>query len=517
MIRTRPEVMSEKAIVSTSSIQASLTGNKILNDGGNVVDAAIATSAVLAVTQNNLCGLGGDGFALLRIKGEVVSLNSSGKSSKNVNADIYKKLGMDMIPHSGPLAAITVPGLVGLLKELYENYASKDIQELLAPAIKFAHEGFAITHNYSRSLHLTLRGTKDEQFHETFSKDGYAPGVGDIFRQKDLANVFKALSENGFDDFYQGNLADKLEKSFKKSGILIDSDDLHEHKVLKQKPVASEYEGRTVYELPPNSQGATVNFWLNSIKFMDDEKLEPDELLLKSGLIANKFRRRYIGDPEIMNLPDNFLTESFYRKLLEEENLGMNSKGKDGDTTYFTIANTEGDAISMIQSNYTGFGSAVVPEGTGISMQNRGSYFSLDPTSHNYLEPRKRTFHTLCACIIEREKNFEFSLGTMGGDIQPQIHVNMIYNLINRGLGPQESIDLPRMNFPASIYETPDLLLFENGREIKEYMFKMFRRIKETSYLNSAHGHCQIIKQGENGVLQGGADPRGDGFAIPLY
>ncbi|MHB1440467.1 MAG: gamma-glutamyltransferase family protein [Cuniculiplasma sp.] len=514
-VRTRPDIMSRKGIVSTSSIQASMTGIKILNSGGNIADSAIGTSAVLAVTQNNLCGLGGDGFALLRKNNKVISINSSGKSSRNIDADIYEKRGLKSIPYHGSLAAITVPGLVGLWIEL-EKHASFEIRDLLADAIKISREGFPVTHNYAKSIEATLKRTGDKNFIETFSNNGMPPMQGDIFYQEDLANIFQNLSDEGLESFYRGDLADKMVGAFKSSEIVIDSQDLRDHHAIVGRPISSDYEDRTVYELPPNSQGAAVNFNLNALKYMEDERITREEKLIKSQLISNKFRRQYIGDPDRMPLPQNFLDESFFSKIKEEDLNGKSASGKDGDTTYFAIATENGDSISMIQSNYTGFGSACVPTGTGISMQNRGSYFSLDPDHHNFLEPSKRTFHTLCACMIEREGQFEYALGTMGGDIQPQVHVNKIYEMINLGLSPQESIDLPRMSIPANIYEDPDLLVYENGKTLDFDINKYFKKFHQTNYLNSAHGHCQIIKMGENGTLFGGADPRGDGFAMPL-
>lgn len=506
--------MSQKGIVSTSSLQASLAGVKIIERGGNVCDAAIATSAVLSVTQNNLCGLGGDGFALLRNDKGIVSINSSGKSSRNINAEIYEKKGLSKIPYQGKLAAINVPGLVGLWIELYRN-ATMELGELLEPAIALAKNGFPVTHNYAKSIEVTLRHTKDKNFINTFSSSGNHPLVGDIFYQEDLAVMLNRLSEEGLDSFYRGNVADFLVKSFAKSDVVIDVQDMKGHKALVDKPLSTEFEDRTIHELQPNSQGATVNFTLNVLKTMDDEK-NSNWKMMKAMLIGNKFRNHFIGDPERLKLPNNFQSPDFVQRIVEMEESDESKPGREGDTTYFTIALEDGSAISMIQSNYTGFGSTVVPEGTGFSLQNRGSYFSLDPNHHNFLEPNKRTFHTLCAGMIERGNEFEFSIGTMGGDIQPQIHISMINNLILKAFTPQESIDLPRINFIGSIYEKPSQLIFEDPELVTKEMLGIFKDYKFTGQLSSSHGHCQIIKRNENGVLMGGADPRGDGFAIPI-
>jgi Gamma-glutamyltransferase len=512
--RTRPDVMSLRGIVSSSSIQSSLVGAKILESGGNIADAAIATSAVLCITQNNLCGLGGDGFALLKFKGNLSSLNSSGKSSHNISSSIYERKQMKQIPHTGPLAAINVPGLVSLWIELYKK-STMEFRDLIKPAISLARNGFPVTHNYAKSLEVTLKHTTDKNFIETFSRNGSHPLTGDIFYQEDLATVLDEMAEEGPDTFYRGRLSERLVKAFEKSEVCIDSEDMSSHTSILSSPVASEFEDRVVYELPPNSQGSAVNFSLNTMKMMNESGAD-DLTYLRSALYGNTFRRTYIGDPERMPLPENFESEDFIRKVLDSDITNHNEQKPDGDTTYFTISTEDGDAISMIQSNYTGFGSTVVPEGTGISLQNRGSYFSLNPENHNFLEPGKRTFHTLCACMVERENEYEYSIGTMGGDIQPQIHLAMLLNLIRKGMSPQEAIDAPRLNFTGSIYEEPSMLIFENESMITEEMLTLFKDRKYTGRFSSAHGHCQIIKRNENGVIMGGADPRGDGFAIPV-
>ncbi len=506
--------MSSKAVVSSSSIQSSMVGVQILERGGNVADAAIATSAVLCVTQNNLCGLGGDGFALLRNREKITALNSSGKSSHNASRDIYERQGLTNIPHSGSLAAITVPGLVGLWIELFKKSAM-EFKDLLKPAIALARYGYPITHNYAKSIEVTLRHTKERDFIDTFSNNGKHPMAGDIFYQEDLAKTLTEIANEGPETFYRGHLADNLVKAFEKSNVILDSKDMSSHRALETNPVSSEFEGRTVYELPPNSQGSTVNFSLNALN-LTGWRGSDEWIYLEAALAGNKFRRKYIGDPDRMPLPDNFNDDSFVMKVMEDDDRPEGERKPDGDTTYFTIATEDGDSISMIQSNYTGFGSTVVPHETGFSLQNRGSYFTLNPDHHNTLEPEKRTFHTLCACMVERDKEYEFSIGTMGGDIQPQIHLSMLLNLIRKGMSPQESIDSPRLNFNGSIYEAPSSLFFESAELLTKEMLPMFTEKKYSGRFSSAHGHCQIIKRSENGVLIGGADPRGDGFVIPL-
>ncbi len=506
----RPEVYSKKHIVTSSSIFSSLSGNRILNMGGNVADAAISTSAVLCVVQNNLCGLGGDGFILGKINDHMFVINGSGKSSHNASIDYFKNLGFDSIPKQGPMSAINVPGLVRSWIDLWKTYGSMDFKDLLKDAISLAEDGFPVTSSYIQSIRSSIPYSLDKEWIEAYNRGEMNPG--DLFKQKKLSRTLRAISEDPY-SFYEGNLADGISKGFSQKGIILDDYDLEKHSSLIQEPMSLQYEDVTVYETPPNSQGSTVLAWLDL--YSNSEKKGIREFY-KAGMEAMEYRRNFIGDPERENIDNGIVKNGNWRKIGRTNNgevIGYKEKD-DGDTTYFTIGDQNGQMISMIQSNYMGFGSLVMPTGMGFTLQNRGSYFSLDPNSRNCLEPEKRTFHTLSASIGLKDSEPFFSLGTMGGDVQPQIHALLINNLLNK-MKAQRSIEAPRAVFPGTIYERNDTLYYETGFKEIDRIRDLFQNVKELEYGNHMFGHSQMIIYLDSGVINGGADLRGDGFAVP--
>ncbi|WP_393972261.1 gamma-glutamyltransferase family protein [Oxyplasma meridianum] len=529
IFRTRPDAMSLKGVTATSSLQASLIGSKIMERGGNVVDAAIAASAALCVTQNNLCGLGGDMFALVRMEGkDIVDYNGSGRSFFRTSIEHFQRLGIKNLPSRGPNSALTVPGIVSMWKTLNRDFGTMEISELLHPAISLASNGFPISHNYSSSIETTSRiyGEPKEfqEWNRIFRPGGRTPLPGEIFRQKDLAATLSDISRDGPDSFYNGNLADRIIKGLEGTGVVMDHEDLEKHRVTKEKPLHTDYHGHRIYETNPNTQGATVLLWLNIIKEMEEENPASGEIdledVINAGIISYQWRNRHITDPDHLSLPADFLTKRYAGDLLHSQEKLKNNNGENrdsGDTTYFSICDYQGNSVSIIQSNYMGFGSGVMPKSLGFVLQNRGSYFSLDNSHHNSLKPGKRTFHTLCAAMVEKDGDFRYSLGTMGGDIQPQIHVQMIMNLIDSGLDPQLSLDMPRWAFPGSIYEKPNTLIFENDLT-SMIPGKRFAGLntKNIGRYSSQAGHAQITALTDSGSTMGGSDPRGDGVAIPV-
>lgn len=505
----RPEVYSKSHMVTSSSILSSLSGNRILNSGGNVADAAISASAVLCVVQNNLCGLGGDSFILGRVKDHMFVINGSGKSSHNVSLDLYKNLGLQSIPRDGPLSAINVPGLVKAWIDLWKSYGTMDFKDLLRDAIYYAEEGFPVTLNYVDSVKKSVPHSKDREWMATYQYGEMKPG--DIFTQRNLGKTLRAISQDP-ESFYNGDLADRIIKGFKDKGIILDDYDLRNHKNLIQEPMKLQYGDCTIYETPPNSQGSTVLAWL---KLYQDSGANDLTEFYRTGLEAMEYRRNFIGDPERINLENDIITNGRWRAK-DRNGAGVRSfqEKDDGDTTYFTVGDMDGDIISMIQSNYLGFGSLVMPTGTGFTLQNRGSYFSLNPNSMNSLEPEKRTFHTLSASIGLKDGSPFFSLGTMGGDIQPQVHALLIDHITN-GMKAQKSIEMPRAVFPGTIYEQNDTLYYEKGFKDVHKIKGLFKDVKELDYGDHLFGHSQVIVYLDSGVINGGADLRGDGFAIP--
>ncbi|MEM0135900.1 MAG: gamma-glutamyltransferase family protein [Thermoplasmatales archaeon] len=519
-MRTRPNSFSNRGVVASSSQYASAVGARILERRGNVFDAALATSAVLAVTQNNLCGLGGDMFALLRTEGEgIININGSGRASSKANIEIFKEKGISSLPSRGPDSALTVPGLVSGWMEIYKK-CTFDLRELLLPAFTFASEGFAVTHNYSESIEISAKYLAPyQEWRNAFYIGGRAPSPGTLFKQKALAKTLKLIIDDGLDSFYTGYVADRIVKGLEGSGVLLSQDDFRNHKATVEKPLSTDFFGHKLYETAPNSQGATVILWANAVEEFYNEfgRIPNDIEIIKLGLASYEERDRRIADPQYHKLPDYFLSKDFARKLLQKEvSLPGDGGGKDiGDTTYFAISDNEGNSVSMIQSNYMGFGSGIMPIGMGFVLQNRGSYFTLDEKHHNSLEPNKRTFHTLCAAMLEKEGRFEASFGSMGGDIQPQIHIQILTNLLEKLNDPQSILDRPRWAFPYTIYEKPSEIICES-QDLEKSISREIRGLKCSGRtLSSEFGHAQIVTLLQEGVIVGGADPRGDGVAEP--
>ncbi|MGC8562498.1 MAG: gamma-glutamyltransferase family protein [Thermoplasmata archaeon] len=518
-MRTRPNAFSKKGVVSSSSIQSSAVGAKVLEYGGNIVDAAIATSAALCVTQNNLCSLGGDTFMLLKIDGKpVINLNGSGRAFESMTIEHFVERGIKNLPSRGKDSVITVPGLVRAWEDIHKKYGTMETSDLMKYAYKYASEGFPVTQNYSDSIEISAKYLGGfENWKSIFMRGNAVPEPGAVFKQPDLAETFADLMSNGLSSFYDGNIADKIVNGLNDLGVEISSDDLRKHESTFQTPLKTEYRGYTVYETAPNSQAATVILWLNMLDSMGSDPRFRD--ILETGHISYFQRDKFIGDPDLYPLPENFLTKQYANDLYENKKFPSSSKngsGDRGDTTFFSITDTDGNSISVVQSNYLGFGSGIVPRGTGFVLQNRGSYFSLDPQHHNALRPGKRTFHTLCAAIIEDESGYIASLGSMGGDIQPQLHIQLMMGLMNNRKDPQSVIDAPRWAFPYTIYEVPNAFMVESEEFMKE--IKAIFPAREVRNVGmSAHlGQAQVSVRLPNGVTLGGSDPRGDGISIPV-
>ncbi len=504
---------ANRGIVASAHEQASICGARILSSGGNVVDSAIATSAVLCVVQNNSCGMGGDTFVIIKIGGKVLELNGSGRAAGQATIDLYEGKGYSRIPQTGPLACINVPGLVAGWGEMM-RYATMDLGDLLAPAVALAENGFPLNEKYVDSVKASSATLGHfPGWKSLFMPGGQVPAPGDILIQSDLAASLRTVSEEGTNTFYDGSLSQKIVRGLNEMGALIESEDLKRHSSNWLDPLSIDYRGTKIYETSPNSQAAIVLLWMNMLENFDLPKMKKDQnkvqkILIDTCLRAYEQRAKWISDPTRLQLPAGFLSKEFAKDLLESPRVNTPS-GKSvsniGDTSYFTVGDREGNCVSMIQSNYNGFGSGVVPKGTGIVLHNRGSYFTLDRSHHNSLSPGKRTFHTLCACLGERDGRTLFSLGTMGGDIQPQVHVQLLTKTLDFKTELQEAISSPRWFIPGTIYEPLKSIFCEvqvqsgeaaNGLDCSQF-----------AGLTSRAGHAQAIFFDEDKLL-GAADPR---------
>lgn len=531
MSQGRAAVMVRGGLVASSHELASFYGAKVLSDGGNVVDAAIATSAMLCVTQNNMCGLGGDLFALIKFKGKILNLNGSGRAAAKATINFYRdEKNLTSIPYRGSLAAPTVPGIVHAWGELHSKFGTIDLKKLFAPAVHYARNGFPITRNYSLSIRASANSLGEyEEWSKIFLPNGSVPEPGFLLKQKDLANSLEQIANEGTSTFYNGDLADRIASGIRKQDGLISEEDLRNHTSTWSTPVRTNYRGLNVYETAPNSQAATVLLWLNMLEnyeLANDFSLNSSKLtdvLVDTCLKSYAQRTTKIADPDFLPLDPKFLSKEFAKDLLQSSldtllrtpEIAHHS----GDTTYFAVGNSEGDCLSVIQSNYMGFGSGMVPEGTGIVLHNRGCYFSLDEHHHNALRPRKRTFHTLCASLGETESGeTKFAIGSMGGDVQPQVHIQLMTKVLDYGIDPQRAVDSPRWVIPFTIYEKPSSIYFEPGfesliPELKKTMAARGLALEQFDSLSSETGHAQMIQFNKDS-LAGAADPRGDGAAV---
>jgi gamma-glutamyltranspeptidase len=512
--------MVKRGIVSSSHELASFWGAQCLRAGGNVVDAAIVTSAVLSVVQNNMCGLGGDMFTLVKMNGQVTELNSSGRAADSATIEFYEQQNHSHIPARGPLAAVTVPGMVRGWGKLHSRFGSMEFPKLLEPAITYAEGGFPITEKYAGSIRDSVSTLGEfKEWREIFLPGTAIPNVGHNLIQRDLARSLRAIASFGPDELYEGDLARLLTSGIEEQGGLITENDLKHHESdWVERPLSIDYRGIKIYETSPNSQAATVLLWLNMLERFDlrGMKLNSEqfrEVMFDTCVRAYAERGKSIGDPKFLQLFPKFTSKEFASEVLEisppNAKADHGYQSIDGDTTYFAVGDKDGNCVSVIQSNYMGFGSGLVPRGTGIVLHNRGCYFSLDRNHHNALAPRKRTFHTLCASLGEKDGETLFVLGSMGGDVQPQIHVQLMTQILDFGVDLQRAIDEPRWIIPMTIYEKPSKIWSErkasgnwNGLDIASL-----------GGPSSLCGHAQAIYRTTEGLF-GAADPRGDGASV---
>lgn len=522
--------MATGGVVSSAHPLASYIGVEVLESGGNAVDAAIAANAVLAVTQPHMCGLGGDVFYLTYMSRErrVNFLNGSGRAAKRATIEFYIEQGLRSIPQRGLLSCITVPGCVDAWQRLHDKYGSKSLKELLEPASKYAENGFPISHGVSAAIKSQAHELQPfEEWRKIFTPRGKALHPGELLIQKDLARTLRRISEEGGNAFYAGEVAEKIVSSVSSRSGLLSTEDFASHRSDWGEPLHTSYRGLDVYETSPNSQAMTALIALNMVEEYDLTRLgyltaDHVHLLTEAAKLAYEDRDRFIGDPDFVEIPvEHLLSKEYSRKRAGEikpyaKGSQVSSQvGASGDTTYLAVVDRDRNCVSCIQSLYGLFGSGVVAKGTGVVLQNRGSYFSLDSKHHNRLEPGKRTFHTLCASLTLRDDEPYLVFGSMGADGQPQTHLQVFTSIFDYGMDIQEAIEAPRWFLPGTIYEGRSRLHLEDrfSADVVEALRQKGHTVVVEDDLWIWAGHAQgiLIKEG---VMMGGADPRGDGAAI---
>ncbi len=530
--QNRSTVVCQNGIVCASQPLAAMAGIDVLKAGGNCIDAAICTNAVLGVTEPASNGIGGDLFAIVWIEKDqqLYGLNASGRAPRNWNLKAAEKLGLSSIPRHSPLSW-TVPGCVSGWGALNQRFGKLTLEESLRQAINYAREGFPLSPIISG--HFSFDPQLDAGLAALYQPDGKIPQYGDIFRNPLLAKSYEAIAKGGVSVFYQGSIAEQIVAKSKELGGMMSLKDLQDHQPTWVDPVSSSYRGWDLWEIPPNGQGIAALQILNLLENFELGELDPNSaehlhLFAEAKKLAFEDRAQYYADPEFADVPVEWLISKEYAKkraaLIDpkqaRKELRFGDPPLDSDTVYLTAADNEGNMISLIQSNYYGFGSGICPDGVGFVMQNRGQAFSLDPKHRNRLEPHKRPFHTIIPAFLTRDGQPVMSFGVMGGDFQPQGHSQVLMNMVDFQMSPQQAGEQPRIAHTGSSspWGTNTLdggsLVLERGiqSKVKQQLADWGHVIQPRL---GAHGGYQAIwRLEEPRRYFGGSDPRKDGAAI---
>lgn len=518
----RPAVRAVHGMVAAAHPLASEAGVAMLRAGGNAIDAGLAVNAVLNVTQPPCCGFGGDAFFLYyeAATGRVQALNASGRAPAAATIAALRERGHDEMPARGPLT-VTVPGAVDGWGRLHGRFGRLPWAELFAPAIGYARDGFPVSDKLSgwiRGNHEVLRHWQASL--AAMLPGGHPPRPGQRLAQPDLAATLETLAEGGPEAFYRGPIANEIDTAMRRVDGLLRASDLMAHESDWGEPLRLPYRGHEVLVHGPNSQGWALLVMLGLIA---DRNLSHHSTtgadLVHLGVEAKRLayaeRDAHNADPARVGDITQFLQEPWLanRRRAIADDRAMPDPGPTplaGDTTYFAVVDAEGNALSVIQSLYRNFGSGFVAGRTGLFLQNRGSYFSLDPDHINALAPGRRTAHTLIAAMVLKEGRPVIVPGSMGGDGQPQILYQLITRLLDHGLNPQEAIELPRWVHGQSDGETALHLEARFDPEVAEALRARGHRLEQLGDWSELCGHAQVICRDDHG-LTGGADPRGDG------
>jgi len=533
--RNRSTAVCQKGMVCASQPLAAMAGVDILKAGGNCVDAAIGTNAMLGLTEPQMNGIGGDLFAILWSESDqrLYGLNASGRSPYAWSLEKAVDQGLSQIPFHGPLAW-TVPGCVRGWSMLNERFGRLSLARCLEPAIDYAEAGFPLSPIISLAFDWSeFEPANDASLAGVYHPEGRVPRFGDSFRNPLLARSYRLIADGGPEAFYEGEIAERIVAKSAEFGGTMSLKDLANHTANWVDPVSTSYRGYDVWELPPNGQGITVLQMLNLLEHFDIASLEPNSaehihLLVEAKKLAYEDRARYYADPEFADVPTEWLISKDYAaervRLMDPAHANPDVQpgepALDSDTVYLTAADSEGNMISFIQSIYAEWGSGLCPDGVGFAMQNRGHSFSLNPGHANRLEPHKRPFHTIIPGFVTRVGRPLLSFGVMGGAFQPQGHSQVLMNLLNFGMSPQQAGDQPRVEHVGSSEPNGEasngggMLSFEPGirDEVKAQLKQMGHSDSGTT---SAKGGYQAIWRSEDPLTYfGGSDPRKDGGAF---
>jgi gamma-glutamyltranspeptidase/glutathione hydrolase len=533
----RSVTMARHGMVAASQPLAAQIGLDVLKAGGNAIDAAIATNAALGLMEPTSCGLGGDLFAIVwdAKSKKLYGLNASGRSPYKAMREYFAERGLKSIPEYGPLSW-SVPGCVDGWQALNKRFGRKPLAELLAPAIRYAEEGFPLTEviaGYWRNGAARLR--RDPGSRAIFLPGGEPPRVGQVFKNPALARSLRQIAEGGRDAYYRGPIAEEIVRLSDKVGGLFTLKDFADNTPAWVEPVSSNYRGYDVWELPPNCQGIAALQMLNLLEAYDLKKAGSGSadywhLFLEAKKVAFADRGRYYTDPAFSKVPVAGLIDKDYaaerRKLIDPKTAMTQVDPGDpklgtSDTIYLCAVDDDRNCVSLIQSNYAGFGSYVTSPELGFGLQNRGCLFALDPKHPNTLEPHKRPFQTIIPAFVTKGGEPWLVFGVMGGDMQPQGHVEVLCNLIDFGMDVQAAGEAPRLEHVGSATPTGKPMAADGGTvkaepSIPEAVVReLERRGHHVERVRVNGGGYQGIRiDAANGILLGGSEARKDGCAV---
>ena len=520
-------VLGRGGMVCTSQSLASFAGARMLRDGGNAVDAAVTAAAVLGVVEPFMTGLGGDCFMLIWHAAEqhLYGLNGSGCAPRTATREALVERGHTHMPMLGMLS-VTVPGAVDAWCAALARFGSRTLADVLAPAIHYAAEGFAVSEIIAAQWGFAATLLEQPEARRTFTIGGHAPRLGETVRLPDLARSLRALAAGGRDVFYRGELAEQIIACSRAYGGLLEPDDLAAHTSDWVAPIATDYRGHRVCELPPNGQGLTALLALNILECFDlaalaDDPVAVAHLQIEAMKLAFADRNRYIADPAQVEVPVDYLLSKDYAQgraaLIDPRRARKHvTPGRlpASDTVYLTAADGAGNVVSLINSLYLAFGSGMVAGDTGIALQNRGYGFSLDPAHPNCIAPRKRPFHTIIPAMLLKDGRPLVSFGVMGGDMQAQGHVQVVSHLLDAGCNIQEAIDRQRFHYldtdrvalERALAERIGGALTARGHVIED---------ESAALAHGGFGGAQgIMIDPATGTYWGGSDSRKDGCAV---
>jgi len=530
---TRSEVIAQHGMACTSQPLATQVALDILKAGGNAIDAAIAANALLGLVEPTGNGVGGDLFAIVwdTETKQLYGLNASGRSPRSLTIDYFKEKGYDKIPAYGPLP-VSVPGCVDGWFELHKRFGTMNMDQILKPAITYAREGFPLTELIAYYWAGNARSlSKYPNISDVYMPGGKAPVKGEIFKNPYLASTLEAIAEGGRDAFYKGEIAKTIDTFMKEQGGFLSYEDLASHSSEWVEPVSANYRGYDVWELPPNGQGIAALQILNILERFDIASMgfgSSDYIhhFVEAKKLAFEDRAKYYADPAFNQLPvEELISKEYAAKRAELINPRRASRNLDagemehGNTIYLTVADSHGNMISLIQSNFRGLGSGMCPPGLGFILQDRGELFTLEEGHYNVYEPGKRPFHTIIPAFITKDGLPYMSFGLMGGSMQPQGHAQIVVNMIDFGMNLQEAGDAPRIRHDGSSQPTGTemtdggVVNLESGIPY-ESIRGLMKRGHHIQSSNGGFGGYQAIKwDKKNGTYFGASESRKDGQA----